>query len=70
MKEMRASMPVVLLNVSDPEPAIKAIDIAWDGQLPATFLYDKDGKVVFKHFGRINPDELRAAIDKTVGSKQ
>jgi thiol-disulfide isomerase/thioredoxin len=70
LKEMHASMPVVLLNVNDPEPAIKAIDTTWDGQLPATFLYDKDGKVVFKHFGRINPDELRAAIDKTVGSKQ
>jgi thiol-disulfide isomerase/thioredoxin len=70
LKEMKASMPVVLLNVNDPEPAIKAIDMAWDGQLPATFLYDKDGKVVFKHFGRFNTDELRAAIDKAVGSKQ
>ena len=70
LKEMKASMPVVLLNVNDPEPAIKAIDVAWDGQLPATFLYDKEGKVVFKHFGRFNTEELRAAIDKAVGSKQ
>src|SRR6058998_2298380 len=53
LKEMKATMPVVLLNVNDPEPAIKAVDAAWDGQLPATFLYDKDGKVVFRHFGRI-----------------
>lgn len=70
LKEMKASMPVVLLNVSDPEPAIKAMDVTWDGQLPATFLYDKDGKVVFKHFGRFNTEELRAAIDKALGSKQ
>lgn len=70
LKEMKASMPTVLLNVSDPEPAIKLIDTAWDGQLPATFLYDKDGKVVFKHFGRFNTGELRAAIEKAVGSKQ
>jgi len=49
---------------------IKVVDAAWDGQLPATFLYDKDGHVVFRHFGRIKPDELRAAIDKAVGSKQ
>jgi thiol-disulfide isomerase/thioredoxin len=67
LKEMKASMPVVLLRVNDPEPAIKSVDAAWDGQLPATFLYDKEGKVVFKHFGRIKPDELRAAIDKAVG---
>src|SRR3989454_6043634 len=70
LKEMKATMSVVLLNVNDPEPAIKVVDAAWDGQLPATFLYDKDGHVVFRHFGRIKPDELRAAIDKAVGSKQ
>src|SRR5207245_6246467 len=45
LKEMKASMPVVLLNVNDPEPAIRVVDPAWDGQLPATFLYDKQGKV-------------------------
>ncbi len=70
LKEMNATMPVVLLNVNDPEPAIKAVDAKWDGQLPATFLYDKDGKVVFKYFGRIKPEELRSAIDKQIGSKQ
>src|SRR5947199_1163926 len=70
LKEMKATMPVVLLNVNDPEPAIRAVDATWDGQLPATFLYDKDVHVVFRHFGRIKPEELRAAIDKAVGSKQ
>jgi len=70
LNEMKARMPVVLLNVNDPEPAIKAVDATWDGQLPATFLYDKDGKIVFRHFGRIQPAELRSAIDKQVGSKQ
>jgi thiol-disulfide isomerase/thioredoxin len=70
LKEMKATMPVVLLNVNDPEPAIKVVDAAWDGQLPATFLYDTTGKIVFKQFGRIKPDELRAAIDKAVGSRQ
>jgi thiol-disulfide isomerase/thioredoxin len=69
LKEMKATMPVVLLNVNDPEPAIHAVDEKWDGELPATFLYDREGKIVFKHFGRIKPDELRAAIDKQVGSK-
>jgi thiol-disulfide isomerase/thioredoxin len=70
LKEMKAEMPVVLLNVNDPEPAIKIVDATWDGQLPATFLYDKTGKIVFKHFGKIEPAELRTAIDKEVGNKQ
>jgi thiol-disulfide isomerase/thioredoxin len=69
LTEMKATMPVVLLNVNDPEPAIKVVDATWDGQLPATFLYDKDGKIVFKHFGRIQPAELRSAIDKQVSGK-
>src|SRR5438876_26708 len=70
LKTMKAQMSVVLLNVKDPEPAIHAVDATWDGALPATYLYDKDGKVVFKYFGAIKPAELRSAIDKQVGSKQ
>src|SRR5437762_6470053 len=72
LKDMKARMPVVLLNLNggDTEVAIHVVDPAWTGDMPATFLYDKDGKVVFKHFGKIKPDELRAAIDKAVGSKQ
>src|SRR5712692_7323128 len=70
LKEMNATMPVVLLNVNDPEPAIHAVDEKWDGQLPATFLYDRDGTIVFRYYGKIKPAELRAAIDKEVGSKQ
>jgi thiol-disulfide isomerase/thioredoxin len=70
LKEMKARMSHVLLNVNDPEPAIHLVDPTWQGDMPATFLYDKDGKVVFKFFGRIKPDELRAAIDKQVSGKQ
>jgi len=70
LNEMKATMPVVLLNVNDPEPAIKAVDDQWDGQLPATFLYDKDGKVIFRHFGKIKPNELRVVLDKAIAGKQ
>jgi thiol-disulfide isomerase/thioredoxin len=70
LTEMKATMPVVLLNVNDPEPAIHAVDEKWDGALPATFLFDREGKIVFKYYGKIKPAELRAAIDKAVGSKQ
>ena len=33
------------------------------------YLYDKDGKVVFKYFGAIKPADLRSAIDKALGNK-
>ena len=66
IQEMKAKMPVVLLNVPDKEPAIHAVDMNWDGALPATFLYDRTGNIVYRHFGKIKPEELRAIIDKTI----
>ncbi len=68
LRQMRASMPAYLLNVPDPDQIISTVDPKWSGALPATFLYDAEGKVVFKHFGRIKPLELRSAIEKVVGS--
>ena len=63
---MKAKMPAYLLNVNDPEPAINAVDKMWRGDLPATFLYNEKGEVVYKHIGRVNIAELREAIDKVV----
>ena len=64
--EMKATMPAYLLDVNDPEPAIKLMDPRWSGALPATFLYNEKGEEVFKHYGRVDPAELRAAIEKLV----
>ncbi|HZE70140.1 MAG TPA: redoxin domain-containing protein [Pyrinomonadaceae bacterium] len=70
LRSMKAQMPVYLLNVPDPEVPITAVDAQWSGGLPATFLYDANGNIAYKHFGRIAPEELRAAIEKQVGAKQ
>jgi thiol-disulfide isomerase/thioredoxin len=69
LREMHATMPVFLLNVPDPEPAIKIIDPQWAGSLPATFLYNAQGQIVYKHFGRINTAEVHAAIEKAMSNK-
>jgi thiol-disulfide isomerase/thioredoxin len=69
LRTMRARMPAYLLNVSDPEPAITLIDPHWGGALPATFLYDPKGQVVYKTFGRVKVPELRAAIDTVISPK-
>jgi thiol-disulfide isomerase/thioredoxin len=66
LRLMKAKMPVYLLNVSDPEPTINLVDREWTGALPATFLYNNKGEVVYKHFGRVKTAELRAAIDKVM----
>lgn len=69
LKEMRATMPAYLLNTPEPEAAIAYVDPQWSGSLPATFLYDTQGKIVFKHLGRIKPEELRAAIKTVIRDK-
>ena len=66
LRRMNAKMPVYLLNVADPEPVINGVDREWGGALPATFLYNNKGKVVYKHFGRVKTDELRTAIEKVM----
>ena len=67
LQKMKATMPAYLLNAPDPDPAIKAVDPMWQGDLPATILYTTNGQVAYKHFGRVNPGELRLAIDKVIG---
>ena len=70
LREMRATAsPAYLLNASEPADAITAVDPSWGGGLPATFLYDARGQIVFKHMGRIRPDELRAAIERTMSAR-
>jgi thiol-disulfide isomerase/thioredoxin len=69
LRQMNAHMPAYLLDVADPEETINAVDKQWSGALPATFLYDSQGNLVYKRFGRITSGELRTAIDKQVGNK-
>jgi len=63
---MKATMPAYLLDVKDPEPAINAVDPRWQGDLPATFLYNAKGEIIYKHVGRVNTVELREAIEKLI----
>lgn len=69
VRKMKIRMPVYLLNESDSSPSINSIDPKWSGALPATFLYDANGEIVYKHFGRFNTAELRAAIEKVMREK-
>ena len=68
LAKMNAKMPAYLLDVSDPEPAINVVDPKWQGDLPATFLYNEKGEVIFKHFGRVDTNELREALKKLAGN--
>lgn len=70
LRLMKVRMPVYLLQAADPEPSIKMVDPTWRGALPATFLYDATGVIVYRKFGRFDTAELRAAIEKAVSTTQ
>ena len=69
LRQMKAEMPNYLLNVPDADPVIRAVDPQWEGSMPATFLYNNKGEVVFKKFGRVETDKLRVEIEKLVYAK-
>lgn len=69
LQKMNARMPAYLLNVPDPEQVINLVDPTWSGAMPATFLFDAQGHIVFKHMGRIKPDELREALKKVTSNE-
>jgi thiol-disulfide isomerase/thioredoxin len=64
-----ASLPAYLLHSEDDNAAINSVDPTWGGELPATFLYDRAGRLAYTHKGRIKPADLQAAIDKTLDAK-
>jgi thiol-disulfide isomerase/thioredoxin len=71
LREVRGdAMPAFLLNADDPEVAINMLDRTWRGELPATFLFDRTGAVVYNHKGRVKPAELSAVIEKALGGKE
>ncbi|HWS88425.1 MAG TPA: TlpA disulfide reductase family protein [Pyrinomonadaceae bacterium] len=70
LAEQRANhLTSYLLKAADDNVAINLVDPTWSGELPATFVYDRAGKIVFNHKGRIKPAELRAALDEALKDK-
>ncbi|HWW74299.1 MAG TPA: TlpA disulfide reductase family protein [Pyrinomonadaceae bacterium] len=70
LAEVRATaFPAYLLHAADDNNAINLVDPTWSGELPATFLYDRAGALVFKHKGRVKVPELRAALDEALKEK-
>jgi hypothetical protein len=48
----------------DDNAFINGIDPKWSGALPASFLYDRQGRKVRSFFGEVEMAELEAAILK------
>jgi thiol-disulfide isomerase/thioredoxin len=70
LAEVRAThFPAFLLHADDDGAAINLVDPNWSGELPATFLYDRAGRLVFKHKGRVHAAELRLVVEQALSAK-
>ena len=70
LRAMRATaIPAYLLNATETDTAIAQVDPAWGGELPATFLFDRQGKLAYRHFGIIDAGKLREEINKVMSNE-
>lgn len=54
--------PVRVLTEQTPENVGKALGVEWSGAVPATFLFDKDGKLAKSWFEEVTGRDLEAAL--------
>jgi len=51
MNSYEIPFPVQIMAVDNPDDLTTVLGLEWDGALPATFIYDRDGKVVWSEIG-------------------
>jgi thiol-disulfide isomerase/thioredoxin len=65
LDKTKSPAPSFLKRTTDDEKFYKAVDSKWlDGALPASFLYDRQGKKVRAFFGELNIQALEEEIRK------
>lgn len=66
LREQKAGYENFLQDTDDPQEMVDVVMKDWPGVLPATFVYDKTGKLVWHRFGIIDRDLLTAEIEKAL----
>jgi len=66
LKEQKAQSDQFLQDTEDPQEMIDVVFKEWSGALPATFVYDRQGKMVHHQFGIVDRDQMIELIEKTL----
>ncbi len=69
LKENKVPFVSWLAKTHDPQDFIDAVDPNWDGSLPYTLLYGRDGKVAARLPGLQTEASFTEAIRKAVGAR-
>lgn len=68
-QQQKANFSFFLMPEGDATAYINAIDPAWQGDLPRTYLIDRQGRVRQKIEGEINAPQLEATLKKLLAEK-
>jgi len=69
LKEQKVPFVSWLAKTRDPQDFIDAVDRSWDGSLPYTLVYGRDGKIAARLSGLQSEASFTEAIRKAVGTK-
>ncbi len=66
VKEKGMTFPVYVQDTDDPQEMIDLINKDWPGVLPATFIYDRQGKLILSRFGIIDRELLVNTVEQAL----
>jgi peroxiredoxin len=66
LKKQKAEFESFVSDSEDPQELIDVVDKNWSGALPATFVFDKQGKIVLTKYGIIDREELLKALESAL----
>jgi thiol-disulfide isomerase/thioredoxin len=64
LDKTKVAAPVYVKRVKDDDKFINSLDPKWSGALPASFLYNRQGRKVKSYFGEVDLKQLEADILK------
>jgi thiol-disulfide isomerase/thioredoxin len=66
IKKHQVKFDIVQQNIEDSEEIMNQITKDWNGVIPVTVVYDKQGNLAYSRFGIIDRDLLVAEIEKAL----
>lgn len=66
IKKHQVKFDIVQQNIEDSEQLMNQITKDWNGVIPVTVVYDKQGNLAYSRFGIIDRDLLVAEIEKVL----
>jgi hypothetical protein len=54
-------------SADDKDPLVAALDKGWEGPVPFTLIVGRDGKVLYRNTGAVDPLEVKRKVVEVIG---